>query len=151
MKIAAFDPGNRTGFTLIETGPDFGLTPRDRVHFDIIEQGVWTVKEVSENLRSVIHYADVVAYETWRLFEKHAQDFIGSEMTPSQVVGMVRYEAWQQGRRLRSQEPNIKKRSVELMPEWLLARMDLSTEQHDQDAIMHAFWCALKLKEEGRL
>lgn len=151
MIIAAFDPGERTGYACIETGVDFGIAPKQRGLFTILDQGVLTVKDVATHLDKLCGDADVVVYETWRLFEKHAKDFIGSEITPIQVVGMVRFSAWRHGKRLRSQEPAIKKRSVELMPDWLLDRMDLSNEQHDQDALMHAFWCALKLKEEGRL
>lgn len=151
MRIASFDPGERTGFAVVDVTQGFKFPRTRKGTFKPVEQGVLTVREMAKELPGLIRDADVVVYESWRLFPASAQALIGSQMTPSQVVGFIRYEAWQQGKRTRSQAPAIKTRSVELMPKWLVEHMELSSEQHDQDAIMHAHWCACKLLEEGRL
>jgi hypothetical protein len=100
------------------------------------------VRQVASYLKSWIEQADLVAYEDWRLYRTHALHMIGNDMQPSQVVGMIRYVAWECGRKIVSNGARVKVPAVETMPEWLRAHMAKSSQQHDQDAIMHAWYVA---------
>lgn len=142
-RVFAADPGQRTGVCLAYVAAAFdprkNATPET---FNIADQDVWPVRQVGTFLASWIKSSDLVVYEGWRLYKTHALEMIGDDMQPSQVVGMIRYEAWQQKRPLLSRGARVKKGAVERMPDWLLAHMALSSEQHDQDAIMHAWYAA---------
>ena len=131
--VVAFDPGERTGWAVARFDPD------DLDSFEILDQGVWTVVECMDGLGQLLERADVVVYETWRLYETHALAMIGNDMQPSQVVGMIRYEARQQDKTTRSQGANIKSMALSTTPPWVVKHMALSSEKHDQDAILHAW------------
>lgn len=141
-RLIAFDPGERTGFVLVRLSSDFHPATADPLNFSLERQGVWTVHEIMRGLPNLIKYADIVAYETWRLYESHKDEMVGNDMQPSQVVGMIRYEAAKQKKRIASNGADVKKPAVKNMPEWLRNHMALSSEQHDQDAIMHAWHVA---------
>ena len=128
---------------------DADFDPNTGRGFRIIEQGVLTVREVGRQLRTILEPADIVTYETWRLYETHALAMIGNDMQPSQVVGMIRYEAWAQNKKVVSNGADIKGPAVRTMPQWLLDHMDQSSEQHDQDAIMHAWYVAWRQHYTG--
>jgi hypothetical protein len=144
--LAAFDPGERTGFVVVRVAPDFHPF-RAPAHdtFSIDNQGVLTVREVGHRLAGIIRTVDRVTYETWRLYGSHANSMIGNDMQPSQVVGMIRYEAWKQQRPISSHGADVKTAALKTMPEWLVAHMALSSEQHDKDAIMHAWFEAVRI------
>lgn len=153
--LAAFDPGERTGFVAVRVAQEFDARTATPSTFWILDQDVLTVRDMPKRLPAIVRLADVVAYETWRLYEKNAQEMIGNDMQPSQVVGMIRYEAWKQKKTLASAGARIKANSVRSMPGWLREHMAKSSEQHDQDAIMHAWatawkrWQGQELREEG--
>jgi len=138
LRIAAFDPGERTGWGLAERADNFDAKTGEGL--TILEQGVWTVREVGHGLQALLQRAGVAVYETWRLYESHALVMIGNDMQPSQVVGMIRYEAWKQGLKIRNNGADIKAQARKTMPEWLVKHMAKSSEQHDQDAIMHLWY-----------
>lgn len=140
--LFAADPGERTGVVLVRVGLDFDPKAADPGNFAICDQDVWTVRQVASFLPSWIKAADLVAYETWRLYKTHAMLMIGNDMQPSQVVGMIRYEAWQQGKKIVSNGARVKVPAFATMPDWLREHMKKSSEQHDQDAIMHAWYVA---------
>lgn len=142
-RLAAFDPGERTGFVVVRVGHDFDATrATGPEQFDIEGQGVLPVYRVFRDLRAIISSVQRVEYETWRLYGSHAQEMIGNDMQPSQIVGCIRYEARLQGRKIKSFGADIKKIANHTMPVWLREHMALSSEQHDQDAIMHAWFYA---------
>lgn len=145
--IVAFDPGERTGYVQVVVDPDFD--PRTGEGFTVVEQGVLTVRQVGRELRALLEPADVVAYETWRLYASHAKEMIGNDMQPSQVVGMIRYESWRQGKKVVSNGADIKGVAFRTMPQWLRDHMDKSSEQHDKDAIMHAWFVAWRKHYTG--
>lgn len=139
-RVAAFDPGERTGFVVVLVEASFDPTTTNG--FSIEQQGVLTVRQVGHQLREILEPVDLVTYETWRLYKTHAELMIGNDMQPSQVVGMIRYEAWLQGKKVVSNGADIKGLAVQTMPNTLREYMDLSSEQHDKDAIMHAWYVA---------
>jgi hypothetical protein len=140
--LFAADPGESTGVVLVRVGVQFHPKRATPVSFKILDQDVWTVRQVADYLKSWIVKADLVAYEDWRLYRTHALHMIGNDMQPSQVVGMIRYVAWQMGRKIVSNGARVKVPAVETMPEWLREHMAKSSQQHDQDAIMHAWFVA---------
>jgi hypothetical protein len=138
VRVAAFDPGERTGYVVVLVEASFDAKTGDG--FVVEQQGVLTVRQVGHQLREILEGADVVAYETWRLYETHAMQMIGNDMQPSQIVGMIRYEAWQQNKKVVSNGADIKKMAYQTMPQWLKDHLTLSSEQHDVDAILHAWY-----------
>jgi hypothetical protein len=141
--VFAADPGERTGVALVKVAADFNPETATPETFTILDQSVFTVRECGAFLKSWIKQADLVAYETWRLYANYAMAMIGNDMQPSQVVGMIRYVAWECGRKIVSNGAEVKKPAVARMPDWLLVHMAKSSEQHDQDAIMHAWFVAM--------
>jgi hypothetical protein len=124
--------------------------PKTGDGFKVVEQGVLTVREAARELDSLIATADVVVYETWRLYKTHAQVMVGNDMQPSQVVGMIRYVSWQHNKKVRNNGADIKGIAVKTMPEWLVTHMDKSTEQHDKDAIMHLWYYCWRAHYDGK-
>jgi hypothetical protein len=140
--LFAADPGERTGVVVVAVAADFNPQAATPDGFAIVDQDVWPVRAVGTNLASWMRPCDVVAYETWRLYKTHALAMIGNDMQPSQVVGMIRYEAWRQNKKLVSNGALVKNPALKTMPGWLKTHMEKSSEQHDQDAIMHAWYVA---------
>lgn len=138
--LFAADPGESTGVVLVRIDPDFNPRAAVPETFTIQDQDVWSVRQVGIFLDSWVKAANPIVYESWRLYKTHALAMIGNDMQPSQVVGMIRYVAWQHKKRLVSRGARIKKASVASMPDWLTEHMAKSTQQHDQDAIMHAWY-----------
>ena len=139
-KVLAFDTGERTGWALARVMPYY--KPTTKRFFVLLDQGVWAVDQVMGKLPDLIAQTDVVVYEAWRLYETHAMAMIGNDMQPSQVVGMVRYEGHRQGKKVRSQGALLKTPATATMRPDLREHMAKSSEQHDQDAIMHAWFYA---------
>jgi hypothetical protein len=145
--IVAFDPGERTGFVAFTVDQSFD--PETGNGLRVVDQGVLTVRQVARQLSEILAPADVVTYETWRLYATHAQEMIGNDMQPSQVVGMIRYEAWKQKKKVVSHGADIKGVAWKTMPQWLRDHMDLSSEQHDKDAIMHGWYIVWRHHHTG--
>lgn len=141
--LFAADPGESTGVVLVRVDPDFVPLAAVPETFTILDQDVWSVRQVAQFLPSWIKAANTVAYEEWRLYESYKDVMVGNDMQPSQVVGMIRYEAWQQKKPIVSHGAHVKKVSVSTMPDWLREHMAKSSQQHDQDAIMHAWYVAI--------
>lgn len=140
--LVAFDPGERTGYVAVRVAAEFDPREATPETFWITDQDVLPIRALAGNLPRLVRAADLVAYETWRLYKTHALVLIGNDMQPSQVVGMIRYEAWRQHTKLASNGANVKDPAVQTMPGWLQEHMAKSSEQHDQDAIMHAWFVA---------
>ena len=131
--LAAFDPGERTGFVVVKVGTTFD--PKDGRDFAIDEQGVLTVREFAADLSRIVARVQRVAYERWALYPQMAEAMIGNDMQPSQVVGMIRYEAWKQQKKIASLGAREKKIAEATLPEWLREHKAKSSEEHDKDAI----------------
>jgi hypothetical protein len=140
----AADPGERTGVVTVRVERDFEPRTATPESFLIIDQEVLTVDGCFRDLRDLIRPVQVVVYEAWRLYPTHAEEMVGNEMVPSQVVGMIRYVAKQFPKQIVSNGAEVKKVAVATMPDWLKAHMAKSSEQHDQDAIMHAWFYAVE-------
>lgn len=139
MKVLAIDPGERVGWAHgraapLANDPD----PRYGGAFEVTGQGVTPLQDFALKLHEVFGDYDVVVYETWRLYPGMAKAMVGNDMQPSQLVGMIRLCGWLNPKtRLVSQGANIKNTALKTMPAWLTERMEKSSEQHDQDALMH--------------
>lgn len=140
--LAAFDPGERTGYVMVHVSAEYDPRTAEPGTFWIIDQDVLNIRQLARELPRIVRLANLVAYETWRLYKTHALALIGNDMQPSQAVGMIRYEAWRQKKRISSNGALIKEPSFQTMPGWLVEHMHKSSEQHDQDAIMHAWFVA---------
>lgn len=143
MRTIAIDPGERVGWATADmTSIDVGITG----------QGVTPLKDFALKFGEVIGDYDVVVYEAWRLYPAAAKSMIGNDMQPSQLVGMIRYEGWRHPKtKMVVQGANIKRTAEKTMPPWLKERMSQSSEQHDQDALMHLwhYWWTINVKEKS--
>ena len=118
MKVIAIDPGERVGWATGVVHP--------------------ALKDFAVTLGERIQDYDVVVYEVWRLYPQMAKKLIGNDMQPSQLIGIIRYLSWiSPSTKLVSQGANIKNTAMKTMPDEIKERMSKSTEQHDQDALMH--------------
>ena len=137
MRVLAIDPGERVGWAHGILTPPNAVGPG----VEITGQGVSPLKDFALKLHEVFGEYDVVVYETWRLYPGIAKSMVGNDMQPSQLVGMIRLCGWlNPGTKLVSQGANIKKTALKTMPDWLKERMSQSSEQHDQDALMHLWF-----------
>lgn len=104
-----------------------------------ISHGVVDWEEMPAFLHSKDARADVHVYERWRARPKNGsmQWLQGNELIPSQVIGMIRMGAWEQGAKVGYYGPDQKDVALASMPDWFSAFMDECHEQHDQDALMH--------------
>lgn len=148
-QIVAFDPGERTGYAAGAMDVD-KFDPKTGAGFAVHDQGVLTVREAARELRALIAGRDVVVYETWRLYQDKALALVGNDMQPSQVIGMIRYVAWDEGTKIRNNGADIKAVALKTMPDWLKEHMTKSTEQHDQDAIMHLWYYCWRRHYDGK-
>lgn len=148
-QIIAFDPGERTGYAVGSLDVD-EFDPKTGAGFAVEEQGVLTVREMGRQLRDLVRDCDVVVYETWRLYQDKALALVGNDMQPSQVIGMIRFVAWEQGTKIRNNGADIKAIANKTMPDWLRKHMAKSTEQHDQDAIMHLWYYCWRRHYDGK-
>lgn len=141
--VLAIDPGERVGWA-------HGVL--DDSSFEVTGQGVTPLRPFALKLEEVWPNYDTVVYESWRLYPTAGKTMIGNDMQPSQLVGMIRFIGWHHQPQVGMvvQPAKIKDTALKTMPEWLHERMKLSTEQHDQDALMHLwhyYWKTYIAKE----
>lgn len=140
-RILALDPGERTGWA---AGTWDGQQLTD------IKQGVAALKDMALALGKRIDTYDTVVYEVWRLYPHMARTMIGNDFQPVQFIGMVRYLAWLHPQiKLVSQGADIKNTALKTMPTVLSKRMKKSSEQHDQDALMHLWHYVWRTRING--
>lgn len=139
----AIDPGERVGWAVGESDGD---------NLEVLRQGVHPLRDFAIALGKGIGNYDVLIYETWRLYPQMAKTMIGNDMQPSQLIGIIRYLGWiTPGVEFVPYGANIKKTAEKTMPDWLRERSELSTEQHDKDALMHLWhWHWTKLHKENQ-
>lgn len=130
--ILALDPGERTGWAIGKVTEAGELTVQGQGVLPVREMGMWLYETLVQEKD-----IDVLVYETWRLYPHMAKKMVGNDMQPSQVIGMARLCAWLGGQDLVTQGATIKKTAMKTMPDEIKMRFGLSTEQHDQDALMH--------------
>lgn len=126
-RVLVIDPGERVGWAsaLIEDGV-----------ISSVDQGVHPLKEFALALAENITKYDTVVYETWRLFEDKAKDFIGNDFQPVQLIGMIRLLCWLHPTvKVVTKAPKVKSYGRTVMPEILSCRLEHSTEEHDKDAL----------------
>jgi hypothetical protein len=143
-KILAIDPGERVGWASGIVYPEAtvegadGMPKEEATSLDVTDQGVHQLKDFAMSLGKNIEKYDTVVYETWRLYPNMAKRMVGNDMQPSQLVGIIRYLGWIHPQiNLVMQGANIKKTAEKTMPDWMIEQMTKSSEQHDQDALMH--------------
>ena len=128
-RILTIDPGERVGWAR-GVVVDGALT--DVVH------GVSALYDFALKLGKSLDNYDTLVYETWRLYPHMAKTMIGNDFQPVQLVGIIRYLSWITPHiKLVSQGANCKKTGLKVMSDDLKSRLSSSSEQHDQDALMH--------------
>lgn len=133
-RVLAIDPGERVGWAT-------GLLGASADEFEIENRGVHPLQDFALKLGKSIADYDVVVYESWRLYPGMAKRMVGNDMQPAQLVGIIRYLGWISPTvKLVTQGAKIKETALKTMPDWLSEHMKQSTEQHDQDAIMHLWY-----------
>lgn len=126
-RVLVIDPGERVGWA--------SAVITDGVITEV-DQGVHPLKEFALGLHEGIHKYDTVVYETWRLFEDKAKDFVGNDFQPVQLIGMIRLLCWLHPTiEVRTKPPKCKSFGRIVMPEILSTRLEHSTEEHDKDAL----------------
>lgn len=126
-RVLIVDPGDRTGYAraVIEDG-----------EITEVGQGVSPLKDFALALGKRFDTYDTVAYETWRLRPDMAKKMVGNDFQPVQLVGVIRFLAWQHPKvKLVSLAPNVKSTGRKVMPDVLRSRLEHSTEEHDKDAL----------------
>lgn len=139
--VLAIDPGERVGWATGLIHPD---PPGEPPRLKVTNQGVHALKDFALKLYESYAKYDVVIYETWRLYPGMGKALVGNDMQPAQLVGMIRLCGWLNPKvKLVSQGASIKKTALRTMPAEIKDRFERSSEQHDQDALMHLwfyFW-----------
>jgi hypothetical protein len=137
-RVLAIDPGERVGWArgvMYHGGDD------PSCGFGDIVQGVTPLKDFALKLGKVIGEYDTVVYETWRLYPHMAKKLVGNDMQSSQLVGIIRYLVWATPQvKLVSQGANVKDMADSAYGAWLAPRFELSTEEHDKDALRPLRW-----------
>lgn len=126
-RVLVIDPGDRTGWAVADVWSD-GT-------FEVIEQGVTPLKDFAIKLYEAAPKYDVLIYETWRLRADMAKKMVGNDFQASQLIGMIRLLAWIHKIKLHSLAPGVKKTGRKVMPEAVVQRLLLSSEEHDKDAL----------------
>lgn len=139
-KVIAFDPGEVTGWAMglldTEARPPtllitaFGHDPWKKVSL-----------EYDRMMRGEAP-ADVVVYESWRLRPDKAKELVGSDMQPSQGIGIIKLGAWVSKAQLITSEPKYKTVIDAMMggTEYLPERDGV---EHERDAVRHLCWAAV--------
>lgn len=132
MRVLAIDPGERVGWA-------HGIFSDDGV--EVTGRGVTPLRDFAIKLGEVAGNYDEIVYESWRLYPGMAKSMIGNDMQPSQLVGIIRYLGWINPEvNMVVQGASIKDTALKTMPEDLTESLKQSSEQHDQDAIMHLWY-----------
>jgi len=137
LRVIAIDPGQRVGWA---TGVIDPVAPA----LTVKDQGVDSLKDFALRLEDGVEQFDVVVYEQWILFGHMAKKMVGNDMKSSQLIGMIRFICWHHGITPVVQPTTAKKTAVATMPDSVKARIALSTEQHDKDALMHLWFYFFK-------
>lgn len=134
MRILGIDPGKTTGWAVIELA-DRTISP--------IDFGNTKDMQLIE-IRPHIEEADVIVYEGWRTFKKHAESGrLNFQTVPAeQVIGSLKTLL-----RLRSEQPILQENLSGLKPVgWAWAGMKYvpgKKGMHWQDAFAHAVYYAV--------
>lgn len=128
--VVAYDPGENVGWAKALMAED---------HLTGVKHGVVRWNEMPAFLHTDDALANKIIYERWRARPQNgSMNWIqGDEMLSSQVIGMIRMGAWEQGRVAGYYGPDQKEVALASMPDWFKALLADSHAQHDQDALMH--------------
>lgn len=158
MRVIALDPGKLTGWAAADVD--------DAGEWHDFEHGIMGEKEVVLWLADQqLHYQhsidyrspdggwyrvadpefDAIVYEDWVLYQKHAAEYIGSDMPYSQQIGQYRLIAWLSDTKIYKQGADRKNVALRQMrafrPELATQVEDIMArahkDAHDGDAILH--------------
>jgi hypothetical protein len=125
--VLGIDPGDKTGWAVLEKHGG-----------RIVERGITRADDMPATLTrlATAYCIETVVYEEFILYANRAQQQTGSRFFASQVIGMIKFLAWQKGNiRLIVQPANYLK-NCELITGW--KKPTNHDESHDVDAINHA-------------
>jgi len=131
LRVMAIDPGPTPGWAVGEIDPSLPT-------LTVVETGVAEdIFKMGDLVMTAS--ADVLVYESWRLFGNKAKALIGSDMVASQSIGIIRYRWAQQncGDPV-VQQPKDKDVGLITMSDEFRKQMKTgSGKQHDKDALIH--------------
>lgn len=135
LRVLAIDPGEKVGWARGTVSSDLSLD----------DHGIADLKPFALKLGTAIEDYDVVIYETWRLYAGHAKKMIGNDMQTSQLVGMIRFLAWQNPQvKLVGQSASIKETADKTAQGDFLTLIESEPSKHDDahdiDAIRHLWY-----------
>lgn len=139
-RMIAFDPGEVTGWAI-------GLLNTDAQpkRMEIFAFGHDPWKKVSLEYDRTMrgdNPFEIVVYESWRLRKGKEKEMIGSDMQPSQGIGIIKLGAWVAKAQLITSEPMYKDVIDSQMggTEYLPKRDGV---EHERDAVRHLCWAAV--------
>jgi len=127
--VLVLDPGQRVGWCRADIVDG-------EIKQATFVQGVTPLKDMALTLGKRIDQYDTVVYESFHLRPDKAQDLIGNDFQVVQFIGIVRYLGWLNPQvRTKRLSPSDKTTGRKVMPDWMRKRINLSTEEHDKDAL----------------
>jgi len=129
--IAAFDPGETTGFAVFERGPEH----TSLVHAEQLQ--TWPLETGVEELRRAFSYLPTyIVYEAYHVYKWRLAEHTWSEIPTIQVIGAIKYCAIRRGIPYHRQTAQIGKGfcSDDKLRNWGLY---LEGKVHARDAIRH--------------
>jgi hypothetical protein len=153
VRVIALDPGKLWGWAAadIDDNGEWSNLEHGIMQAKVIalwladEQGVF--KPGEEWHGDAESTFDVLVYEDWVLYRAHAEEYIGSDMPYSQMIGQIRFIGWLSDTRVVKQPAARKtlalKQARAIRPE-LAAKIEsimarAHKDAHDGDALLHLF------------
>jgi hypothetical protein len=153
MRVIAIDPGKLCGWVAADVD--------DTGEWGNLEHGILPAKELILRLYSDQTHGgphgvgakyDVIVYEDWVLYRKHAEEYIGSDMPYSQIIGQIRMIGWLSNTRVVKQgaaaKTNARKQLAAYWPTISTLQQSIEArahkDAHDGDAILHLWAWTVK-------
>lgn len=132
MLIMAIDPGETTGFVVVDTDTDHVLT-----------FGVWKGPEdfMDASVQNQLSLSEVLVVEDYRIYPHKARQHIGSRPYAIEVIGHIRLWAYAHSRTVEFQSASQAKQqwpNKRLAKHFTPTHLQLLGGRHAKDALRHA-------------
>ena len=102
MKVLSLDPGESTGYCIVDWPFKRQIKPREDLSSYLVDYGQIVGKDLMKHYKEIVklikeHNPDVIVYEKFLLYGHRAESQIGSDMFTPQVIGQIRVLAAQHG------------------------------------------------------
>jgi hypothetical protein len=103
MKVLSLDPGESTGYCIVDWPFKRQIKPREDLSSYLVDYGQIVGKDIMKHYKEIVklikeHNPDVIVYEKFLLYGHRAESQIGSDMFTPQVIGQIRVLAAQHGK-----------------------------------------------------